>query len=70
MTSTWRGFAAFFSAWRKAPDELSKANEALHADMTDDEVLADMDSVLDLPGVLMGVYMDWTVSHWETNVGA
>ncbi|KAH8023154.1 hypothetical protein HPB51_011268 [Rhipicephalus microplus] len=31
----------------KSTDELAKANEALHAHMTDDEVLADMDSVLD-----------------------
>ncbi|KAL1482914.1 hypothetical protein MTO96_033485 [Rhipicephalus appendiculatus] len=31
----------------KSADELAKANEALHAEMTDDEVLADMDSVLE-----------------------
>ncbi|KAH7975549.1 hypothetical protein HPB52_003101 [Rhipicephalus sanguineus] len=31
----------------KSTDELVKANEALHAEMTDDEVLADFDSVLE-----------------------
>ncbi|XP_075723593.1 uncharacterized protein LOC142765788 [Rhipicephalus microplus] len=32
---------------QKCTDELPKANEALHAHMTDDEVLADMDSALE-----------------------
>ncbi|KAL1485953.1 hypothetical protein MTO96_031624 [Rhipicephalus appendiculatus] len=31
----------------KSADELVKANEALHEEITDDEVLADMDSVLE-----------------------
>ncbi|KAL1437824.1 hypothetical protein MTO96_048523 [Rhipicephalus appendiculatus] len=31
----------------KSADELAKANEALYAEMTDDEVLVDMDSVLE-----------------------
>ncbi|KAH8039678.1 hypothetical protein HPB51_008271 [Rhipicephalus microplus] len=31
----------------KSPDELAKANEALHGHMTNDEVLADMDLVLE-----------------------
>ncbi|KAL1481487.1 hypothetical protein MTO96_034444 [Rhipicephalus appendiculatus] len=35
------------SALEKSADELAKTNEALHAEMTDDEVLADMDSVLE-----------------------
>ncbi|KAL1419668.1 hypothetical protein MTO96_025015 [Rhipicephalus appendiculatus] len=41
------GLRSILQRLEKSADELAKANEALHAEMTDDEVLADMDSVLE-----------------------
>ncbi|KAL1434689.1 hypothetical protein MTO96_011464 [Rhipicephalus appendiculatus] len=41
------GLRSILQRLEKSADELAKANEALHAQMTDDEVLADMDSVLE-----------------------
>ncbi|KAL1481401.1 hypothetical protein MTO96_034489 [Rhipicephalus appendiculatus] len=41
------GLRSILQRLEKSADELAKANEALHAEMTDDEVLADMDWVLE-----------------------
>ncbi|KAL1438653.1 hypothetical protein MTO96_047847 [Rhipicephalus appendiculatus] len=41
------GLRSILQRLEKSAGELAKANEALHAEMTDDEVLADMDSVLE-----------------------
>ncbi|KAL1469388.1 hypothetical protein MTO96_025112 [Rhipicephalus appendiculatus] len=41
------GLRSILQRLEKSADELAKANEALHAETTDDEVLADMDSVLE-----------------------
>lgn len=41
------GLRSILQRLEKSTDELVKANEALHAEMTDDEVLADFDSVLE-----------------------
>ncbi|KAH8042050.1 hypothetical protein HPB51_020163 [Rhipicephalus microplus] len=41
------GLRSILQRLEKSTDELAKANEALHAHITDDEVLADMDSVLE-----------------------
>ncbi|KAL1466892.1 hypothetical protein MTO96_042437 [Rhipicephalus appendiculatus] len=37
------GLRSILQCLEKSADELAKANEALHAEMTDDEALADMD---------------------------
>ncbi|KAL1440278.1 hypothetical protein MTO96_001218 [Rhipicephalus appendiculatus] len=41
------GLRRILQCLENSANELAKANEALHAEMTDDEVLADMDSVLE-----------------------
>ncbi|KAH7961245.1 hypothetical protein HPB52_006088 [Rhipicephalus sanguineus] len=41
------GLRSILQRLEKSTDELVKANEALHAEMTDDKMLADFDSVLE-----------------------
>ncbi|KAH7972568.1 hypothetical protein HPB52_013442 [Rhipicephalus sanguineus] len=57
------GLRSILQRLDKSTDELVKANEALHAEMTDDEVLADFDSVLEYEDRAAGVLAFYNITY-------